>query len=377
MAKIDFEAEGLLDGVDGEAREARRELLEQLAADGVPLEELRRAVEEDRLVLVPVERRIGGEARFTAEEVAERAGLEVEALLKQRRALGVPAPGEGERSFTEADVEAAKQIKAFADAGLPEEQMLEISRVLGVAMAQVAAANRAMIGELLFRPGDTERDLGIKFARAAEQLIPLLGPTLTYTHNLHLRSQISSDVIGRAELQSGSLTGSIDVTICFADLVGFTKLGERVEVEQLGAVAGRLGEIATATVEPPVRVVKLIGDAVMLAAPEPEPVVAAALDLVDAAEKDTIPSLRAGVARGEAMARGGDWFGRPVNLAARITGIARPASVVASSEVREAIGNRYRWSRIGRRRLKGIHGMVELWRVRRTEGLRGRFARGR
>jgi adenylate cyclase len=267
-------------------------------------------------------------------------------------------------------------MKALRDAGLPEQSMLEIARVLGVSMAQVAAANRAMTAELLFRPGDTERELGLKFARSAEQFLPLLGPLLTYVHNLHLRAQISSDVIGRAELQSGALAGSVEVTICFADLVGFTRLGERMEVEEVGAIAGRLGEIAAATVEPPVRIVKLIGDAVMLAAPEPEPVLAAALDLVDAAEKDPIPSLRAGVARGEAMARGGDWFGRPVNLAARITGVARPASVVASSEVREAIGDGYRWSRIGRRRLKGIHGTVELWRVRRSEGLRGRFARG-
>ncbi|MQA76102.1 MAG: adenylate/guanylate cyclase domain-containing protein, partial [Solirubrobacterales bacterium] len=76
MSEIDFEAEGLLAGLEGEPREARRRLLTELAEDGVPLEELRRAVAEDRLVLLPVERVLsGGGGRYTAAEIAQRAGL--------------------------------------------------------------------------------------------------------------------------------------------------------------------------------------------------------------------------------------------------------------------------------------------------------------
>ena len=78
---IDFEAEGLLKGTRGKAREARKELLEELAADGVSLEDLRRAVEDDRLALLPVERVLEGDGgRYTAAEVAERSGVP-EALL--------------------------------------------------------------------------------------------------------------------------------------------------------------------------------------------------------------------------------------------------------------------------------------------------------
>ena len=93
---IDFEREGLLKGTRGKAREARQELLEELAADGVPLEELRRAVEEDRLALLPVERVLEGEGpRYTAAEVAEGAGVDQSFLRRKRHGAG--AAGSGRR----------------------------------------------------------------------------------------------------------------------------------------------------------------------------------------------------------------------------------------------------------------------------------------
>src|ERR687888_243130 len=104
--RIDFEAEGLLRGTRGKAREARRELLEELAADGVPPEELRRAVEEDRLALLPVERLLEGKGeRYTAAEVAKRAGMDVDLLPWLRQALGLPMPGPEEHAFTGDDVD--------------------------------------------------------------------------------------------------------------------------------------------------------------------------------------------------------------------------------------------------------------------------------
>ena len=145
---IDFEAEGLLKGTRGKARQARRELLEELAADGVSLEELRRAVEEDRLALLPVERVLEAEGRrYTAAEVAERTGVDAELLRRNRLALGLPDPGPDEEAFTDEDLEAAKRMGALREAGLPDEGILEVSRVIGLALAQVAAASRALVAE--------------------------------------------------------------------------------------------------------------------------------------------------------------------------------------------------------------------------------------
>ena len=366
---IDFEAEGLLKGTRGKARQGRRQLLEELAKDGVPLEELRKAVEEDRLALLPVERLLsGGGDRLTAAEVAERAGIDIDLVRWLRQALGLPLPDGEERVFTVDDVEAAKRIKAQLEAGLPGDGILEVSRVLGISMAQVAAASRTLVGEAVLNPGDTELDVARRYVEASERLQPTVGPMLTYVFEQHLREQIRQDAISSAELHSGRLTGAQEVTVCFADLVGFTKLGESLPPEELGGVTGRLGELAGDAAEPPVRLVKLIGDAAMLVAQDNDALVAAALRLIEEAEADEeFPLLRAGVARGAALPRGGDWYGRPVNLASRITGIAYPGSVLTSQEVRDASGDVYRWSEAGAKRVKGIEGRVSLFRVRRAE----------
>jgi len=152
-------------------------------------------------------------------------------------------------------------------------------------------------------------------------------------------------------------------------MVGFTKLGEELPPEDLGALTGRLGELASEVAESPVRLVKMIGDAAMLVSPDPDALLNAALEIVERSENEgeSFPPLRAGLACGPALARAGDWYGRPVNLASRITAIAYPASVLVSEEVRETVSNGFDWSFAGERRLKGIDGKVRLFRARRDE----------
>jgi adenylate cyclase len=119
-----------------------------------------------------------------------------------------------------------------------------------------------------------------------------------------------------------------------------------------------------------VQLIKLIGDAAMLVSPEPAPLLDAALELVDRGESEggDFPPLHAGVALGAALNRGGDWYGHPVNLASRITAVARPSSVLADAEVRDAVGkDAYQWSFAGERHLKGVRGDVRLFRVRAPE----------
>jgi len=371
---VDFEAEGLLDGLSGKAREARLALLEDLAEDGVPLEELKRAVEEDRLVLLPVERVFEeGTERYTAQEIAACAGLEYDFLVRLMRALGAPIPAGEERVYGEADLEAAKRAKLFLDAGLPEDGVLDTSRIIGISMANLADANRDLVGEVFTEPGVDERELAQRYAAAAQTMSPLLGETLLHAYRIHLREAIRQAVISEAELAEGRLSGSDEVTIAFADLVGFTRLGESLEIEQIGELTGRLFTLASEAARPPVRLVKMIGDAAMFSSRETVPLLDSVVGLVDAAGNQELPSLRAGVAHGQALSRGGDWYGRPVNLAARITGFARPDTVVVAQDVMDAVEsadeNDFRFSFAGRRRFKGIEGEVPVHRVRRAEGL--------
>jgi adenylate cyclase len=364
---IDFEAEGLLEGVEGEVREARLRLLEELAGDGVALEELREAVEGGRLTLLPVERALAGSTpRHTPREVAKASGVDLDLLQRASAALGVPYPDPDVRALTDADVEAANRFKALIDAGLPEEGMLQVARTIGLGTARIAEANRELTIRTLMQPGDTERDLALRFAAAAHHLMPLVGPILVYALKANTLEQVRRDVIGAADLASGEMGATVEVAVCFADLVEFTKLGEEIAVEELGLVAARLEELATEVAEPPVRLVKLIGDAAMLVSTDAEQMMAAALRLVEAAEEEgeEFPRLRAGVAYGAALIQAGDYYGRPVNLASRITGAAKPGSVLASEEAREAAGEEYEYSYAGERRLKGFDSRVKLFRVR-------------
>jgi len=157
--------------------------------------------------------------------------------------------------------------------------------------------------------------------------------------------------------------------VAFADLVGFTELGETVDVEELSDVAAGLSRLAGELVDPPVRLVKVIGDAVMLVAPRPAELVATAVELVERADAtEGFPPLRAGVAFGPAANHFGDWYGSTVNLASRLTARARPSSVLATEAVREAVGEEdFKWSSAGPKKLKGFTEPVKTFRVRRDD----------
>lgn len=366
-AAAELEAAGLLDGLDGVQRAERLRLLAQMAADGVPMEELERHTAEGTIVFLPAERVIGGSRRYTAAEVAQLAGEEVEFLVAARRAMGLPIPAPEERVYIDADVEATRMASVFKAAGVSEQDSMELLRILGRGLSQSAEAIRALGLRLVLEPGVSEHDFAQRFATTAAQLTPMLGPLIANLLTLHLRQIADVEAISAAERMGGRLPGSREVTVCFADLVGFTRLGEEVPPDELSRLAVRLEELASSVAEQPVRLVKTIGDAVMLTAPEPQPLVDAALALVDAAdaEGEQFPQLRAGIAVGAALSRAGDWFGRPVNLASRITQIARPGSVLAEREIREAARDRYRWSYAGQRRLRGVREPVSLYRARR------------
>ena len=359
---IDFHAEGLLDGADDP--DARLELLRSLEEEGFTLDELREAAAHDRLALLPVDRILAGEGRlYTQEEIAAETGLQPEFQNEAGRALGVPVREPQERTITEEERELTRSAKALLDAGLGEEAFLELTAVMSRSMATVAAELASVFGDAFLQPGDTERDLGLRYAEALRNLGPLAGPSLQQMLNLRLRERMREAVISQAELESGRLAGSQPVTVGFVDIVGFTQLGEDVAPEDLGAVVRSFERAVGDAVDPPVRLVKTIGDAAMIVAPEAGPVVDTVLGLVDRSRDDG-PLLRGGVASGEGLPRAGDWYGRPVNLAARLTDFARRGTVVTSKEVRDAAGDGYAWSAAGSRRFKGVKGSVDVFRVR-------------
>jgi adenylate cyclase len=364
-AVMDFEAQGLLDGLEGAAREEREKLLQHLLDDGFSEEELTNAVRENRLALLPVDRVLGG--AFTAKEIEERTGLPAATMVRIRRQHGLPEAKLDDRVFSDEDVEAAKSMKLFIDAGFEQDRIDEITRVLGESMSRLSATITAAFTETFLEPGASEQEVATRFAGLAEQLTPAVGPILIAGFKAHLRDSVERGMLGLAELEAGDIAASQELAVCFADLVGFTRLGGQVEVGELGTIAGRLANLAASVTEPPVRLVKTIGDAAMFVSPEPGPLVGVALALVEAFEEEELPSLRAGMAFGTALVRAGDYYGNPVNLASRVTGIARPGSVLATRDIRDAAGDEFAWSAAGRHKLKGVSGPTPLFRARRLD----------
>jgi adenylate cyclase len=362
---MDFEAEGLLEGLEGDEREARRALLEELSEKGVSDQDLRKAVEEQRLALLPVELALGGDKKLTAEEAAERADVSVDFVKRHRRALGLPLTEEGQAAFSDEDVRALEDVKKFVDAGLDEDGVEDATRVVGESMSRVARTVAQLTATSLLKPGVTEYELGVGFAEAARQLVPLFGRQLELVFKQQLLELVRSEMVSRQELESG-LPDAETINVSFSDLVGFTKLGEQLPPEEIGRVAGRLGEIAADVATGPVRLVKTIGDAAMLVSTEAEALVKVTLDLVRAADEEgeDFPMLRAGIARGEAIGRGGDWYGRPVNVASRLTGVARPGSVLTTESVHDEAEDAFDWSFAGKKKLKGVKEPLPLYRAR-------------
>jgi adenylate cyclase len=367
-APPDFAALGFLDGLEEPARGARAALLEDLYADGCTVEVLRAAADEGRLALLPAERALGTGGTLTAHDLAAAAGVELEALEAVRRACGLPLPPPDVAELGELDLAGAQALKRFLEAGLPLEGLIEASRVFGEAAAHAAAAAGTVANTALPQPGDTEYDFALRLATATRELTPPAADLLGIMYRLHNRENLRQQMIDADELAAGRRSDVHDVSIGFCDLVGFTRLGEGVPAADLGAIATRLAAIAAHVAEPPVRLVKTIGDAVMFVAPEPAPLLDAALGLMEAAdaEGNEFPAVHAGAAHGPALRRWGDYYGGPVNLAARLTERARPASLITDATMHERAGDgRFAWSEAGVKRLRGMSEPTQVWRCRR------------
>ncbi len=364
---FDLETSGLLDGLDGAARTERAELIRWLFERGVGADQIRGTPAP---MLLASRRVIGDDGELvSAREAAAAAGVELELFERIQRAMGLPRVDDPDAEvFLRADAEAAKFTREFLDVGIDPDELVQITRLLGDGLSRAAEAMRHAALAAVMRPGATE----LEIAQASEELVgnvaPLLGPMIQEVLLLQLRHAIETEAVNATERAEGQhLPGARLVTIGFADLVGFTRLGEALPPEELEQLAQKLADLTREIAVAPVRFIKTIGDEVMLVSPEPAPLLEAMLRLVDETEgDDDFPRLRAGVATGMAVSRAGDWFGSPVNLAARVTGAARPGTVLVAESARDAIGDddRFSWSFAGGKHLKGIKSEVKTFRAR-------------
>jgi adenylate cyclase len=254
------------------------------------------------------------------------------------------------------------------NAGFPLVAFLQLVRVYGQALAQIADAEVKLfhlyVHEPLIRDGVDGLDIAEELADLASELLPLSGPIMDRVHQRLLQHFIAQDVVGHLEAASdgdGAL-GRVRVAIAFADLAGYTRLTEELGEEEALEVVERFVEAVEVSLPDDARVIKTIGDEVMVVGPDPAVLVDWAVGFQQLATERPLP--RIGLHAGLTLYRDGDYYGRAVNLASRVGARAAGGEVLVTRPVVDAAGRHLEFKHIGEVRLKGFDESTDLFLAR-------------
>ena len=301
--------------------------------------------------------------RYTASQVWEQAGLDETFARRVFRALGLPEVGDEEIEFDERDLNVAKTLRLLLDQGYPEDDIVTVARTYGYSLSRIAFAQVRLFRQTFIDPlvdaGHSFDDIDEKMDRVVPPLLEVLDTQLQAIHRRHLA--IALQQVAPSTAGGGTET----LAAGFADLVGFSRLSNDLEGDDLEDLISRFETLVIETcVDEGAQVVKVLGDAVMFVALDPAAALGAAMSVVQGAKSDPeLPDARAGLDHGPVRPMGGDYFGRTINVAARLTGFARPGTVVVSQAFVDALPGEHQVSHIGKARLKGV-GTVRAFKVR-------------
>lgn len=341
-----------------------RETIAALVELGLEEVAARRAVLERRVPLVLAQRVVGDEPIHDLDTLAEHSGVPADVLRRVRVALGLPLP----ERYTAFDLRWAELIRKFVDV-LPVEAIVRAARARGASLATIARSDLGMIRDELVIPmrrsGADELTVSVALAEMAQSVEPAARELLMADYRLHLEQQLGSELIAVAARSNAQ---EIDLSVGFVDVVGYTALSGRIDPAGLDQVLDRFEQrvIEVMASRRDVSVVKHLGDAVMLVAPSPVVLADAMLELTRQVEPLSDAPLRGGMAHGGILVREGDYFGPPVNLAARLTDLARPWRVLAAEELTDVLGEPFEVRRILPTRIRGI-GLRRPLALRRRE----------
>jgi adenylate cyclase len=303
---------------------------------------------------------LGGPPTYNRLEVAERAGVPIDRAVLLWRSLGFAGVPDDLVAFGDADVEALKTIAGMVDSGVVnQENEASLARSLGQAMARLADWQTAMLvsqgDEVLPQSHDETVDL-------ATEMVPVLERLQGYIWRRHLVA-----AAGRMLPIAADDPESAATVVGFADIVGFTKLSRSISDAELADLVERF-ESTTAGViaEHDGRVVKTIGDEVLFVVREPAQAAGIAVALmrwVDAEED--FPQLRIGMAHGSVVTMLGDVYGPIVNVASRLTSVARPGTTLVDRGLAAELKDEpaYSLRKIRRIAVRG-YSSLEPWTLR-------------
>ena len=279
---------------------------------------------------------------------------------------------------------------AVLAAGLPLVAFLQLVRVYGQAMSQIADAEVRLfhlyVHEPLMRDGVPGCEMAEEMEGLAREILPLASPIMEHAHTRFLQHFIEQDVIGHMEAdlerRAAGLLGRLRVAIAFADLAGYTRLTEEVGDEEAVSVVERFVESVERTLPEDARIIKTIGDEVMVVGSD----AGALLDWAVRFQQEEAdrPRPRIGIHYGETLYRDGDYYGREVNQASRVAARAAGGEVLATRPVVEHApdGPGLRADRRGpaeglRRGDRAVPGAAARAATRRAEAMSGGRPRAR
>jgi adenylate cyclase len=361
---------GLIPGYEGSwtpAAAAYARVVARLRARGHTLAQIKRAGEAGQLAAGPIENLLGRPGpRHPLREAVRLSGLSAEMIERIYATTGLGMPADG---FADEDVQILKYVAAVLDAGLPLPAFVQLMRVYGQAVAQIADAEVRLIHlyvhEPLMRSGVTSVEIADEMEGLAREVLPFATPFMNYFHGRLLAQFVEQDMIGHmeADIHEEALEeGRVRVAIAFADLAGYARLTVELGDEAaLGAVE-RFVAAVEQTLPVDARVIKTLGDEVMVVGSDAAALTSWAVELrADMAPEDPLP--RIGIHYGETLYRDGDYFGRDVNQAARVVARAGGGEVLVTRAVVDVAAglDGLAFQLIGEVRLKGFSEPTELF----------------
>ncbi|HMG25184.1 MAG TPA: adenylate cyclase regulatory domain-containing protein [Acidimicrobiia bacterium] len=362
----EYEARGLYDPAAPNAAD-RLALLEWLAEQGATVDQMFDAKKREHLTGLAGDLALRPGPRMTASQFAENLGLTVEDVQRLALTIGRPVEDVAEPVFTVDDVEGFRSF-ALGAAVFGEEAVLRFTRVMGASLARIADAAVALFMSDVETPlrGADAGELALAKANLdAVSALSALPSGMEVMLRVHMERAIEQNRRGRIEASSPV---TVVIAIGFVDLVGFTPLSQQMPVNELGTVVDDFEGTAHDTVASHGgQVVKLIGDEVMFVTVDATSAAEIALELVERFGEEGRVTPRGGLAFGEVLTRGGDYYGPVVNLASRIAELAVPNEILVTDEVRaraERALALLQFDGAGRRMLKGFDDPVELFALR-------------
>ncbi|MXG88965.1 adenylate/guanylate cyclase domain-containing protein [Nocardioides flavescens] len=312
----------------------------------------------------PVERQLlGAEPALTRVEVAERAGVPPEVAQELWRLLGFAQQDDDAVAFVEADVVALRQAAELVELGiLSPERQAALVRTWGRAFARLAEWQSTLLADVAADRGDLPELL----PELVGEVVPKVEALQGYVWRRHLAGASARLFADGAPPDADALP----LAVAFVDIVGFTSRSKELDERELVAWIEHFeAECSGIVVDHGGRVIKNIGDEVLFVVDEPTAAAEATLLMAARGDDghDDFPQVRAGLAYGDVVARLGDVFGPTVNIASRLTSLARPGTVLVDRGVHDALAETdgLTFRRLHRTSVKG-YAHLQSWALRRA-----------